>query len=355
MSDDYKPPKTMEMEHTEQTEQTERAEQREFVMHNIKLTMPQPKADFTGTDSSERPFWKFPNDCLYESICGNQVKLSLTRKRRGEEEVETVPYQVLHKKDGIILMRVHNHETPQLYELSDSQQNTCQLVTHDSYPYAYVVVDCRDGRCQMAIERTKNWNYNTESVRRCLEEGCGQGLCYDHGISVEIKKKTIAMGCIEFVDKRINTDGDLLKTVTLEFANRKAQPTARIPDPIARMMEGFSRQLEVFKAVSGKTTMQVAEENGRYDQQQLQILSHVVSMCVDNTFDLSFGFRDYGKYRANEEVEARFPMNDIVLSQFAKGVSVDFRDRYHNLPAWLDYVYEETIKVDNGIESKPKK
>lgn len=90
--------------------------------------------------------------------------MSINRTRRGEGE-EHIPNCVLRNENGIALIRIHNKENLTIYDLPDSTEKEvqdCIGTSQYSYPYAYVIVDYRNERCQIAIE---NHRHGTETQK----------------------------------------------------------------------------------------------------------------------------------------------------------------------------------------------
>ena len=118
----------------------------------------------------------------------------------------------------------------------------------------------------------------------------------------------------------------------------------------------MSKFLESYGAVSGVTTTKMGQD---VDRDKLKQLSTVVTMCADNAFDLSVKFRDFGNYRCNESVVAKYEMSDLVISYFKDFLTPDINSPEYDLEVWLDDVFDKIKKIeDNGgneIPTKPKK
>lgn len=144
----------------------------EFIIHNVLFDVANRMCDFNGDEEKEKPVYEYPNHYLGKVIGEKGKELTLYRKRRDGYE-EQVPNYVLRNEGGIALIRIHNKENYTLYDLPENtgpEVSECVGVNHNSYPFAYVVVDCRDNRCQIAIEKTPNWDSKTDSIRNCLQK-----------------------------------------------------------------------------------------------------------------------------------------------------------------------------------------
>lgn len=331
----------------------------EYIIHNVLFDINR-KLDFDGDEETDKPIDKYPNHYLGKVIGPRGNELAILRKRRASGE-EHVPNCVLRNENGIALIRIHNKENYTLYDLPERTEGDvkeCVGVSQSSYPFAYVVVDYREDRCQIAIEKTSNWDSKTDTIRNCLQEFFGQNPFLSNlGINVEaVREKTIATKFAEFIDERIMDDGDIIESFTFEYPNLKRQTTSRIPKALTEQMDALSKFLESYGAVSGVTTTRMGQD---VDRDKLKQLSTVVTMCADNAFDLSVKFRDFGNYRCNESVVAKYEMSDLVISYFKDFVVPDINSPEYDLEVWLDDVFDKIKKIeDNGgneIPTKPKK
>lgn len=332
----------------------------EFIIHNVLFDVANRMCDFNGDEEQEKPVYEYPNHYLGKIIGKRGQELPLYRKRRGNGD-EHVPNCVLRNEGGIALIRIHNKENLTLYDLPESSEaevTDCVGVSQSSYPFAYVVVDYRGNQCQIAIEKTSYWDSKTDCIRNCLQEYFGQNqFLLALGIKVEdVREKTIATKFAEFIDERIIDEGDSVESFTFEYPNLKRRTTSDIPEALTEQMNALSQFLETYDAVSGVITTKMGQD---VDRDKLKQLSTVVTMCSQNAFDLSVKFRDYGHYKCNESVVAKFEMNEIVISNFKDSLKSDIIDIDHDLASWLDDVLEKIKKIEEGrhheIPTKPKK
>lgn len=319
----------------------------EFIIHNVLFDVANRMCDFNGDEEQEKPVYEYPNHYLGKIIGKRGQELPLYRKRRGNGD-EHVPNCVLRNEGGIALIRIHNKENLTLYDLPESAEaevTDCVGVSQSSYPFAYVVVDYRGNQCQIAIEKTSNWDSKTDCIRNCLQEYFGQNqFLLNLGIKVEdVREKTIATKFAEFIDERIIDEGDTIESFTFEYPNLKRRTTSDIPEALTEQMNALSQFLETYDAVSGVITTKMEQD---VDRDKLKQLSTVVTMCSQNAFDLSVKFSDYGHYKCNESVVAKFEMKEIVISNFKDSLKSDIIDIYNDLASWLDDVLERIKKIE---------
>ena len=93
--------------------------------------------------------------------------------------------------------------------------------------------------------------------------------------------------------------------------------------------------------------------------ENLKKLAYVVSKSDDKDFDLLVKFQKYGTYSCKEGVVAKFPMNDIVVSNYKDFEKPEANIPEHDMVSWLDSTYKNIIDLEenNGcqIHKKPKR
>lgn len=325
----------------------------DYIIHNIGLTVPSPKLDLFGLEEEDKPVGKYPNYYLGKIIggVGNELKLNRTRQGEGKEHV---PNCVLRNEDGISLIRIHNKENYTIYDLPENKGNEvkdCIGVPKSSYPFGYVVVDYRDGKCQLAIEKTSAWDSKTVTIRNCLEKFFIEQLADSLGIFTTLTEKTDRKNFEEFIDQRTIDHGDVIESFTFQYINLKRNPSARIPKSLTEQMDMFTQMLEAYGGISGYTTMNMGS---KVDNEKLKQLSAVVTYSTDNAFELVVKFKDFGEYSCREGVVAKYPMNDVVISRFKDFVTPEVATSDFDLRIWLDEVFEKVKEGKNGEEIPTK-
>ncbi len=318
----------------------------DYIIHNIGLSVSRQLHFFTD-EEPDKPVNKYPNYYIGKAIGGNGNQLDLFRTRQNNGK-EFVPNCVLRNEDGIALIRIHNKENVEIVNLPEdtNSDKNCNIESKSSYPFAYVVIDYRDGKCQIAIEKTSAWDSKTVTMKCCLENFFNEQLKDSLGITTAISEKNVRKDFEEFIDQRTIDHGDVIESFTFQYVNVKRNPTARIPESLTEQMDLFSKVLEVYGANSGVTTMSM---DSIVDNEKLKQLSTVVSYSMDNAFDLVVKLRDYGEYSCSEGIIAKYPMNDVVISHYKDFVISDKVTSDFDLKSWLDEVFE---KVKEGKDEK---
>ena len=115
-----------------------------------------------------------------------------------------------------------------------------------------------------------------------------------------------------------------------------------------------SKILETYGALSATTTMKLGTGS---KTDKLKQLSAVVGYSSDNAFDLVVKFRNYGEYTCNENIIAKYPMNEIVISNYKEYMTPEIETSDFDLTKWLDEVFYKVKerKDDKEIPTKPKR
>lgn len=327
----------------------------EYIIHNIVIKVTR-KIDFDGFEDPGKPTDAYPNYYLGKLLGPKGTELKLFRTRQGGKE-EHVPNVILRNEGGIALIRVHNKEQYEIFDLPDNtsaEVKDCVGVKTESYPYSYVVVDYRDDRCQIAMEKSSVWDSKTTTVRNSLEKFFQSNPFTDRGFEITVKEKSVPTRFEKFLDEQTIDNGDMIESFTFKYVDVSKHPTVQIPQELTEQMECYSKILQFYGSTEGQNTVNVG--NGSEDK--LKQLSKVVTMCCNNAFDLSVKLRDYGEYTCNESIVARYEMNDIVISNYREFREADVQTSDFVLSIWLDEVSDDIarrrIKDGKEIPTKPK-
>lgn len=324
----------------------------DYIIHNFHPVVVNPKLDLFKLQEPDKPVGKFSNYYVGKLIgnVGNELDLFRTRQNSGKEHV---PNCVLRNEDGIALIRIHNKENVKIVNLPEdtNSDKNCNIESKSSYPFGYVVVDYRDDKCQIAIEKASAWDSKTVTIKCCLEKFFNDQLEDSLGITTTITEKTTKKDFEKFIDQRTIDHGDVIESFTFQYVNVKRNPTTRIPDSMSEQMDMYSQMLEIYGAISGVTTMNMGEVANK---EKLKQLSTVVTYSTDNAFDLVVKLRDYGEYSCSEGTVAKYPMNDVVISNFKDFITPDIVNSDFDLKSWLDEVFAK-VKEGNDDDEIPTK
>lgn len=326
-----------------------------YTLHNI-LFIGDPRADFDGIQEPDKPVRKYPGFYLGRLIGprGNELKLLRTRQGKGDEHV---PNRVLRNDGGIAVIRVHNVEHVMLTRLAAQdieQLNECRTDEETSYPFCYVVLDCRHGKCQLAIEHSSSWGGETNTLRHCLEKCFDSYFKLHFDMKVEVREKMIATQCEQFIDHRIYECNDWPEAFAFQYRCREPGMEAynqRNPGMLSELFDHLNRVYDWLGADGGHTSANLRQDFG---QENMRRMMAVASFCSDNGYELSVRFRDYGEYQCNEEIRARFELNDLAILNYIHLAIPEQHTSTFDLEAWLDEVFNEAFQ-NSVIHATPKR
>lgn len=329
----------------------------DYIVHNIDISVTRT-IDFDGFEEADKPIDKFPNYYIGKLLGNKGTSLNLLRTRQGGKE-ESVPNYILRNDKGIALLRVHNKEHVEIFDLPESvptEVQECVGVPTESYPYSFVVIDYRDERCQIAIEKSSVWDSKTTTIRNSLDKFFKSEPFVLRGMKIDVKEKSIPTQFEKFLDEQIIDNGDEIESFTFKYVDVNKHPTVRIPNELTEQMEFYSKILDFYGGTEGQNTVNIGK--GIDSEDKLKQLSRVVTMCCDNAFDLSVKLQKYGDYTCNESIVAKYEMNEIVISNFKDFIEADIDSSDFVLSLWLDQVSDDIARrIEHGeeIPTKPKR
>lgn len=306
---------------------------------------------------SDKPLETNTNYYLGKLIGKSEMNLIRTQKGKPDERISNC---VLRNKDGIALIRVHNKKSYKIINLPEKTSqdvSKCVESNADSFPYSYVVIDYREEKCKIAIENSPVWNYDAKAIKEIFENCFKSGKFKSLGLLITVKEISISTEFEKFLDERTIDYGDEIESFTFQYVNLEKHPYAQIPEELTEEMNLYSKILEIHGAISGTNTVKLSQN---LKKDKLYQLSHIVTMCCINGFDLSVRLRDYGVFSCKEErILAKFPMNDDVINNFIHSVVPKENQMSHDfvLSLWLDMVNEKIAnnKYGKTIKRKPNK
>ncbi len=328
----------------------------DFIIHNITINY-KGDIDFGQKIEKDKPIQQYPYYYLSKLIGERGNELPLKRQRQGQSEKEHVPNCVLRNEGGIALIRVHNKENFKLYDLPQSDQDKVKDIAGvptSNYPSCYVIIDLREGKCQMAIEKSSAWDNKTVTIRNCFEDFINEEAQKDYGLEVIIKEKTIATKFEDFVDAQIFDHGDIIESITFQYVNLNKNKTIRVPNELTGQMQRLSKELEFFNALSATMTMFMGDN---IDERTLKNLAIVAAYSSDNALELNVKFQKFGDYKCDESILAKYPLNEAAISNYRDYITPDTDTSDFKLDKWLDECFEDVKKIKEryAIPRKPKK
>ena len=289
--------------------------------------------------------------------CFDVKKLYLARYDRHDTVIIEYPNDVLSTHDGVHLLRINNIKHKKLVKPVETTTNGVQdyaEITEDSNPYCYVVVDNRDGLCQMAIQKNSAFG-DPNSVRKLLMDNINRQFVRE-GIELEvtISAKMRTSEIWEFCHAQCEHNGDAITRLSFVFPNqKKIAAGSRIEKP-----KGYIKHLAKFSELTNavKTCITMDYENADTEaiEKNAADLANIIRVCRNASYHLLIQFRDYGVYRCDDLVRAMFPMDEKLLNAFRLNwTELEFEQgETFGLIYWCDYVNQQS-EIYTHVEHIP--
>jgi hypothetical protein len=273
-------------------------------------------------------------------------------KENKKGEFIPLPNQVLKEWGDITMWQVNNNNMMNFWVCSgkDSQGlNRFEKQGKESYPYCYVLIDNRPGRCLMAIEKSPAWGGKPDSLRDILLENFNSQLSSRFGLEMRIEARMNPTDIWDFMHDRITHHNDYVRRVSFTFQD---------PDKVSRTndtdvkSEYIQHLLSVPKAMDALqcTLSMIFDQTagGKMLEYKKRDLGEVIKLCGANGYDLCITFAKYKTYRINDYVRACIYMDESVIKHFWEGQMCI--DGESDLAKWFDKVDEETKLYCNESE-----
>ncbi len=212
----------------------------------------------------------------------------------------------------------------------------------ETNPWCNVVIDNREGICQIAIEKSGAFDGHPDTVKDLLQETFGRQLA-EYGICIDIEAKVRTAEFWDFVNEQCNDQHDTISRILLEFPNPRNVWPIDAPKQAYRKLEIMSSLICAVGAVKGSLRLDADKEKTLLLDRQHQDLAEIVSLCCSNGYSIAVYFRDLGIYRYHDEVRAVYKMEDRVIDDFVNGTMVTkdgTTEGTFELIQWLDKIRE---------------
>ena len=278
----------------------------------------------------------------------NQYLGELTK----QNVVERFSMTMLAQQGRVTMLRMEKPETLKQYAKMPQTGEINQMFL-PSYPYTYVVIDCREGRNMIAINTDNDAWRNTDTAARQLEKSFNElfkskEVCF----GIEIKPEGLPRNFWDY-------NGYLIKKKNLKVRKLSIYLTTGLSDP---RVEGLFKQnqyikrllKDMFGAKHSKHEYyepegsQIISRHGKTTLEQLAIL--ITSEVARNSFGLSMSYSDGTVVTCGKDVRAEFPMEyDTFLSMTNTNLFGQ-----SNIEYWLDGVVEQIKKLKDETSAEQR-
>lgn len=276
-------------------------------------------------------------------LTGKQMNLYIMKKNNTESE--TFKNDIFCTRNGITLMTVCKRKEISIWK--DYKE-----LKESSFPFCHVVIDNREGVCQMAIEQAPAFDSDSDKVRNILQESIQRELT-EMGIVFEIRPKMKVRNFWEMVEEQSIVKKDVIKQVVFEFPNPDRVKGVDAPPDMSERLKVLSSLLTGVGASKGTLKLEDSGERGLQMEKSSEDMAQMVSLCCNNAYHISVHFKNMGIYRYGDLVRAVYPIDDKMLADFTNGQSTLGGDAETHSYALCDQM--ETIRnLTKDFNDEPK-
>lgn len=221
-----------------------------------------------------------------------------------------------------------------------------QLPSEHSHPGCYVIIDNREGVCQIAVEKNFAFDSDTDKVVKYLKRSLNEYLKV-YGLKVEMNHKYWPETFETLVMKRV-AQGDYVKKVVWEFHDLNKVSGVDAPKDMLEQLSALKFLMEGMKAVKGKLTLQGGKMN--IDTDTVKLLGMILGLCAQNGYNISYHFKKSPAITYKEAVHAISYIENEIIDEFKNNSTVigNGKEPTYNLILQLDNIRKEIAKYKNG-------
>ena len=264
-------------------------------------TLLSPESGKTALEEAQTHFAKL--------LKGKQMNLYQMEKNNTESTI--YKNDIFCTRNGISLMTVCREREVSIWK--DYKE-----LIESSFPFCHVIIDNRDGVCQMAIEQAKAFKSDTDKVRDILQESIQRELT-ELGIKFEIRPKMKVKKFWEMVEEQRTVKKDVIRKVEFEFPHPDKVKGMDASSNMSDRLKILTSIAESMGATKGKVMYENLSEVGLQMERTSEDLAQMVSLCCNNAYNIAVHFKKMGIYRYGDLVRAVYPIEAKMLADFTGG------------------------------------
>ena len=253
------------------------------------------------------------------------------------------PNDIFCARQGVVVMRVCNVKTFTFYK--DYQETK-----GESNPWSNVIIDNRQGVCQLAIEQSGAFGSDTNKVRDLLSETFNQHLS-KYGMHIEIMIKMRTAKFWDVINEQCCKNKDRINRVVFDFPNPKETKPIDTSEKMIDRLEFYSSLISSMGAAKSSMIFDAQKNLSINLDQTREDIAQMVTLCCNNGYGISVHFSQMGVYRCDDRIRAIYQMSDNVVENFINGQTVMEEGKIGNsfaLIQWLDNIREITKDCENA-------
>lgn len=280
-------------------------------------------------------------------LSGKQMNLYQMEKENTESKI--YKNDIFCTKKNITLMTVCKEKEVSIWKDYKEKKES-------SYPFCHVIIDNREGVCQIAIEQAPAFKSDTDKVRDILQESI-QRYYTEMGIKFEIRPKMKVKNFWEMVDEQRSIRKDIIKKVEFEFPNPDKVKGMDSTPNMTEKLKILTLMAESMGATKGMLRYENSSETGLQMERTSEDIAQMVSLCCNNAYNIAVHFRDMGIYRYGDLVRALYQIEDKILTEFVSGqtfIGEDEKEPSYALYEQMEVIRNLTKDYNYEQEFKPR-
>lgn len=285
---------------------------------------------------------------LAKMLQGKQMNLYKMLKNNKDSEV--IKNDIHSTRNEITLMTICKRTEVTIWK--DYKE-----LKESSYPFCHVIIDNRDGVCQIAIEQTAAFDRDTDKVCGILQESIQREFT-PLGIIFEIRPKMKTEDFWAMVEEQQSVRKDIIKQVVFEFPNPDKTKGMDATQQMSDKLRYLSSLAESIGAAKGSLKYENSGEHGLQFERTSEDLAQMVSLFCNNAYHITVHFRDMGIYRNGDLVRAVYPIENKILADFTNGqltIGEDSDSSSYALCDKMEHIRELTKDYNEEPKLKPRR
>lgn len=282
-----------------------------------------------------------------------QMKL-YQQKENDTEEYENFVMQTLR---DVYVLQVNRNLYKTLYENTHQTENGIpkyEARKAKSLPLGHVIIDNREDRHLILIEKGTAWGKVPKALHELLQESLSRLLYDSYGLDITITAKMQPTEFVDFVNQQCRKNKDVVKRITIDYLNngdKKGEtPKGRGTLPLRAM----SDYADKYNALKSTFSMEFQELH----KEKIKHMVKLAQLCGEHNYVIAVKFGDYGIYHDKDVVVAFYQLADQAFSNFIAGQMVTGSDPKNGtfaLLEWLEEVWKKTKDLEDGTKITRRK
>lgn len=252
---------------------------------------------------------------------------------------------VYHKKDDIIVLRIHKDTIKTIVESTGIDISGIPDFgerNEKSYPYCYVVIDNRPGKQFIAVQKSNSWRKPNKvqevlqySFSRYMEKGA---------LAISIEELVIPLKIWDYCSIVCKDGEDYITRITLNINNQKNNSKSKTTDGSANnLIETIREHLRIVGASDGNLDFKYDNEEDRIAK--IEDTIQFIKICAESDYSLSVYLKNSGVYKCAESVVAIFQLRKEIIETLNNNQSSI--EEYNALADWLDDSIKKYKEYEN--------